>query len=1039
VPRLRRTVSLPVTAVALLALGALVASGVSGALGLSFTPIKAPAEHPRAVDAGPMVAPPQLATIVVPDDKRVTLAAGAVAAALVARGRPRPAVMTADGSAGVAAGRTLTADGSAGVAAGGTLRVTVATNRRGDPEAFLIRSAPDGLVVDATTVAGAASDLYLIADRIRSGEAVQQPDDSWRPIVPWLGLRLTDLGSVGLEPTRAQFVAGNDYNLNTDVVRSAILPHAPWVDQQAVARIRAEYQQFIDQALVRGYNGIVIPGFLEYLTLAGTGVYPAGDPHVDRAKAMAAAFAPVWQYAHDMGMKVYFSTDMLALSPPLKAYLQRVAGLDATSLKLWAVYKAGLRELFSVMPFADGLMLRVGEGGSAYRYAGWDYFSEIDVNTAEAVQTMLNELLVVARQTNKDLIFRTWSVGLNSVGDMHINPDSYQKVLEKVDDPHLIVSTKYVAGDYYSYLPLNPTLKVGGQRRIIEYQSRREFEGFGSLPDDLGDLEQQSMKQLLAANKNVVGVWDWTQGGGPLLAGPMSLYLREGFWQLWDLNVYLTSRLAWNPETDTGAATADWIRQTFSTDPATVTALSHAFALSRDAITKGLYIGPFAGQSVRALGQHPTPQMWIFEWDIVTGDSAVLDSIYQVSRDQLDAAIAEGDQAVATAKQMRDLIDGTDASTWTDPALRQRMVDTAAYQVDLFQTLGAYRTMVLRHAQWLDTGSSSAYRAWRAAESTYRAAHDEHLRRYGGDVDLPAYNFTAAELGVARADRDPTMAWLARILLGLMLVALAVGAVARRAGSRWRTLPGMTALHDLWIGATRPWRAGALPPPGGRLDRILIWLVPAVVLAASRGIYTWFDAPAHLIVSLGGWVLFALGLRLLAWRADPYRLWAAVGGAALLRTAILLVALVNRGPGRYWYLFWTSPGERAWYITIAFAAFCWVFVVAAMVLRDGYRLPRRAALGSVVAALGAVLALLSGMVAAIGLERALTFWNDQLALLPWGLHRILGITVYLSIPTSIPRYATIAGAVLTLAGLALAVTRRPGWTGRRLRTSSRTE
>lgn len=994
--------SLPAVAVALLVVGALVATGVSGALGLSFTPITAPAEHPRAVDAGQAVAPPALSTIVVPDDKRVTVAAEAVAAALVARGRPRPAVTTAVPAGG-----------------GGTLRVEILINVAGPPEVFRVQAAPDGLVIQAVAASGAAAGLYTVADRIRSGEAALPPGDDGRTISPRLGLRLTDIGSVGLEPTRAQFVAGNDYNLNTDVVRSAVLPQAPWVDQQAVARIRAEYQQFIDHALMRGYNAVVIPGFLEYLTLAGTGVYPPGDPHVDRAKAMVAAFAPVWRYAHDMGMRVYFSTDMLALSPPLKAYLQRVAGLDATSLKLWAVYQAGLRELFSVMPFADGLMLRVGEGGSAYRYAGWDYFSEIDVNTAAAVQTMLNELLAVAGQKDKDIIFRTWSVGLNAVGDMHINPDSYRTVLDKVDDPHLIVSTKYVAGDYYSYLPLNPTLKVGTQRRIIEYQSRREFEGFGSLPDDLGDLEQQSLKEFLAANRNIVGVWDWTQDGGPLLAGPMSLYLRAGFWQLWDLNVYLTSRLAWNPDTDTGVATADWIRQTFSTDPATVTALSHAFALSRDAITKGLYIGPFAGQSVRALGQHPTPQMWIFEWDIVTGDSAVLDSIYRVSRNQLDAAIAEGDQAVATAKQMRDLIDGTDASTWSDPALRQRMVDTAAYQVDLFQTLGAYRTMVLRHAQWLDTGSSSAYGAWKAAESGYRAARDEHLHRYGGDVDLPAYNFTAADLGVARADRDPTMAWLARILLGLMLAALGAGLVAR-----WRALPGITALHGLWIGATRPWRAGALEPPAHRLDRIVVWLVPAVVLAASRGIYTWFDAPAHLVVSLGGWLLFALVLRLLVWRADPYRLWAAVGGAALLRTAILLVALAGRGPGRYWYLFWTSPGHRTLYVTIAFAAFCWVFVVAAMALRDAYRLPRRTAAGIVLATLGAVLALLSGVVAAIGLERALTFWNDQLALLPWGLHRILGITVYLGIPTSIPRYSAIAGVVLALAGAAFAVIRR---------------
>ena len=34
--------------------------------------------------------------------------------------------------------------------------------------------------------------------------------------------------------------------------------------------------------------------------------------------------------------------------------------------------------------------------------------------------------------------------------------------------------------------------------------------------------------------------------------------------------------------------------------------------------------------------------MWIFEWDIVTGDSAALDSIYAVSRDDLESAIADG-------------------------------------------------------------------------------------------------------------------------------------------------------------------------------------------------------------------------------------------------------------------------------------------------------------------------------------------------------------------------------------------------------------
>ncbi len=38
--------------------------------------------------------------------------------------------------------------------------------------------------------------------------------------------------------------------------------------------------------------------------------------------------------------------------------------------------------------------------------------------------------------------------------------------------------------------------------------------------------------------------------------------------------------------------------------------------------------------------------MWIFEWDILTGDSAVLDVISSVTADRVDEAVAEGHQAV---------------------------------------------------------------------------------------------------------------------------------------------------------------------------------------------------------------------------------------------------------------------------------------------------------------------------------------------------------------------------------------------------------
>ena len=74
------------------------------------------------------------------------------------------------------------------------------------------------------------------------------------------------------------------------------------------------------------------------------------------------------------------------------------------------------------------------------------------------------------------------------------------------------------------------------------------------------------------------------------------------------------------------------------------------------------------------------------------------------------------------------------------------------------------------------------------------------------------------------------------------------------------------------------------------------------------------------------------------------------------------------------------------------------------------------------AAVGAGLAVPASVIGLVGLERALTAWNDQVGLLPWGLSRILGITVYLGIPADTAWWAAgwapccVVGLLLALPG-----------------------
>ncbi|MGV9194866.1 hypothetical protein ACQ143_11040 [Microbacterium sp. MC2] len=884
------------------------------------------------------------------------------------------------------------------------------------------------IVVEAADEASAARALYDMASAVRAGRSITA--HLGEAVTARLPLRMVDLGAVGVSPDAAEWADGSDYSHASRAFADVILPEAPYIDQIALQAAYREFNEFIRHSLANGFNAVAFPGFVEFVTFAqapGGPVYGADDPHAARALALREAFAPFWDRADALGMRVFLRTEMLALTAPLEAYLvDRFGSLDTEDPAFWQTYTAGLDELYAAAPSLDGVLLRIGEAGDVYDVPGWEVFSSLAVTTPEAVGAMLDAFTAQAEAAAREVIFRTWSVGVGGVGDMHTDVEAYQAVLSGIHSPALIVSTKYTLGDFYAWLPLNDTLLQGKHRRIVELQSRREFENFGAFPNDLGAEYQWALQRLLAANENIEGVWAWTQDGGPWRAGPMTLYLKAGFWQLYELNTQLAGALALDPDIDVAQVTADWAREWFSDDPETIRAITAVMAQSRTAIMQGLYIEPFAQQRVTALGLEPPPMMWIFEWDILTGDSAVLSVMYQVVRDatggDIDQALAGGRQAVATAEQMRATIAATDAGGWHAPALRTALLETLDYEVDVMRLLAGYREMILAQGQWHDTFTVEAHDRWRAARDAYVALAASHLEQYAGDLEHPAYNLTAAQLGVNRGDRDVMMSWLARGLLALAVAWVVIGSLAARTSLIRR--PGAAAARLTWLASTRPWRARESTLGMFDLDRWLTLIIPAGLLVATRAVQTSLLSWVDLALILGAWVVFALVVRLCVGRRSPWPVIAAVGGAVVLRCIVTLFALSFTGPGGYWFAFWTDPVLRTAYIAVAFALFVWVFIAAAWAMAE--QVGARRATGFVLTAVGAGLTVPAVVVGAVGLERVLTIWNDQMGLLPWGLARILGITTYLEIPTASAWYAAGAGVLLVVAGVLLALRWRGG-------------
>jgi hypothetical protein len=872
-------------------------------------------------------------------------------------------------------------------------------NDEQETEAFSIRSYDGGhhriLAVEGACRMGDIYGAYWLVERLYSGKEEELYDLNVS-VAPALPYRFVDSGAVGIVPDAAGW--GGDYSHHSRAFHDVILAHYPYVDEAAFERVREEFKEYLHRMVSYGYNGIVLDGFLEFVNfdLVGNGleIYSSGSPYRKRHLRVAECFSELFSYARNMGMKVVLSTDMLALTGPLEDYFgRRLGGAKTRSKELWQIYGLALEELFDRLPSIDGIMIRTGEAGGVYNVEGWPYYSALGVSTTDAVQAMLRDFLPVAEKRNKKIFFRNWSVGIGSIGDLHTNPKTYEKILGKLDSESLTVSTKYGRGDFPYHLPHNPTFRNDKHRRIIEFQARREFEAFCAFPNYVGPLHQTALQDLLKEHPRIEGLWLWSQRGGPLRAGPLSLYPFHGFWPFIDANVYITGRLAWNPEADLKALTEARLRENFSNDPETIRALAQVMFLSQEAVMKGLYIGGFGRKQVRALRMDAPPNVWV--WDIVSGSSVALTAVYVTCRDVLEETVAEGFEAVETVGRMKGLVFGLEPEGIVDASLYRKLLASLDYEENLLRTLAWYRKAFLYYYRWLDTGDSEAYRKWTEAHSRFREAKGEHLMIYGKDLDFPAYNFFAADMGMAIAARSVSMAWTARIILiligGLML-----------AGS------------GLWVTPWNPFR----PKEVSDADRVLVHLLPYALVTAGLLVFSSFLSHRFVVWILLSFAAFAIPLRVLQRQhaAAGLSLQAAVAGSLLFLTGITMAVVSIRGPLYFWFKFWESPLFRIVFLSLCMACILWMCFSLYAVSRKamGNGAPR--AIGMLSIAFGAVLGFNGFAAEVIGPEAFVTSLNNDMAVLPLSLSKILGMATHLNINPDLPKYAMACGAILVLGG-----------------------
>jgi hypothetical protein len=830
-----------------------------------------------------------------------------------------------------------------------------------------------------------------------------------------------------------------------------LLDKAPYVDAAAFQRVEQDWHAYVERMLAYGNNAMAVPMLLELIdfdrvkTADGSSVYGDGDETFRaRHAAVRRAFFPLFDWTARRGMQVFLTTDMLTVTPPLARHLRRVApagsavGIDASDPAVWQVYRAGLDELFDAMPSIGGLIIRFGEGGNLYNTAGWPYRSEVAVRDAKSLRAMLHGLLPFFEGRQKTLVLRSWTVGVGSIGRLHIDPAVYERVLGDIDSPALVVSTKYTAGDFFSYLPLNPTLLTGRHRRLVELQARPEFEGFGAFPDFLGEEYARALRTIRAANPRLAGTYIYSQAGGPLRAGPRMLYPFHGFWLWTDANVFVASHLATDPSADVRELARQWASERFGGDPVDQRvgdAVANMLIETRRAVLNGFYIRAFAEREVRVPGLELPPLMWIFEWDRVGGWHSLLSLVYRGTRDAVDTSIAEGHEAAAIVRRQRELVRAAFAATpvTTTAAaappvghVREEALRSLEYQETLFDALAAWRQTFLNYYRWLDTSDSNAWRRWHESRQQFQIAARRHLDRFGHDLEFPAFDLRSAFEAEANAGRA---VWGRRLAVGLLLGLVALVWLGSPLGRRWPSpvaklceklfakLPAFARIARLtFTAAVTPWRLVREPVDIESSAAVSLLAMSLVAMLAAT--LTSFTTTAIVIYSplLVAVVAIAFESTAIghAGRLGRGRLLVASVGPLMPGIILLFVLIAYASPIGFWYHFWISPIFRTVVVTTGVTMALWTgYMMLASHAVDGWR----GRVGGCLAAAGAGCLTLSALLP--GWLDVLRSLDRPLNVAPATETMLFALRTYVGVSLGMGNVPYVVGGLMLAAGYLL--------------------
>jgi len=413
----------------------------------------------------------------------------------------------------------------------------------------------------------------------------------------------------------------------------------PWIRFEAMgeeelnetfAQVRGDMQIFCQSVAAIGYTGVTLD---DVPHLADHEFYE--ESVRERIHLYREHFRELFRIIRGEGLHVYLTMDILTFTPALEERIGNSAKKQREFLGEL------LDRFFEDFPEVAGVVLRIGESD------GLDikeqFRSKLVLKSPAMVNKCLQAILPVFEKHGRRCIFRTWTVGAHSVGDLIWHDATLEKTVAGITSPALVLSMKYGESDFFRYLSLNRNFFVSDLPKIVELQTRREYEGCGEYPSFVGgDYEQLAIE--LRDVPNVIGISVWCQTGGWTPFRRLSFLESSSVWT--EINTFVTLRLFKHGEL---------VEEAISHLPnvTNLPALQELLRLSEEVVIELLYLPDFARRRLYFRRVRIPPLIGVYWHHIFVAHS--LKKMLNHFVKEGETSIRAGYAAMSKIKRMRSL------------------------------------------------------------------------------------------------------------------------------------------------------------------------------------------------------------------------------------------------------------------------------------------------------------------------------------------------------------------------------------------------